>query len=273
MIGLLQRLAMRGGAGGTPVQSNEAMPMTAPLRPRFATHGPPPQPQAQPEFGSERPLPEPMRYSPIEAAERGVAQAASTGATGPLSLVSSPPEKDRFQTLPLAVANSDPPAPQAPASLSFDLAAPQQKSDSSAAPQIVVHQPVADAGPQPVPPMAPEPQQGSIQDEKSAVAQTPKSVEAPHPKIPNTQALENSPARADLAHQTNLAPSPARATLVPEQRGNPPASAPSLTIGRIDVIFEAPSPPPTPPTPRARPDPPRTRGFEAFAMRRLSRRR
>lgn len=273
MTGLLQRLAMRGGAGGTPVQSNGAMPMTAPLRPRFAAHGPTPQPQAQPEFGSERPLPEPMRYSTIEAAERGVAQAASTGATGPLSPVSSPPEKDRFQTLPLAMAKSDPPAPQEPASLSFDLAEPQQKPDAGAAPQIVVHQPVADAGPQPVPPMAPEPRQGSIQDAKPAVVQMPENAEAPHPKIPNTQAPGSAPARADGAHQANLAASPTRAAVVPEQRGSPPASAPLLTIGRIDVIFEAPSPPPTPPTPRARPDPPRTRGFEAFAMRRLSRRR
>lgn len=61
---------------------------------------------------------------------------------------------------------------------------------------------------------------------------------------------------------------PLRVSPVPE-----PSSAPRLSIGRIDVIFEAPKPPPQSIPPRSRPQPPRSRGFEGFAARRLGLRR
>ncbi|WP_143015347.1 hypothetical protein [Alloyangia pacifica] len=50
-------------------------------------------------------------------------------------------------------------------------------------------------------------------------------------------------------------------------------SAPRLSIGQIDVIFEAPKPAPQPIPPRSRPQPPRSRGFDGFAARRLGLRR
>ncbi|WP_157973572.1 hypothetical protein [Tropicimonas sp. IMCC34043] len=46
--------------------------------------------------------------------------------------------------------------------------------------------------------------------------------------------------------------------------------APSLSIGRLEVIFEAPAPPPAP---RPRPQPSRSRGFEKFDRTRLGLRR
>lgn len=86
------------------------------------------------------------------------------------------------------------------------------------------------------------------------------------------------PSRAEVRVTDGTTPAAVSGLPAPEQplRVSPvpePSSAPRLSIGRIDVIFEAPKPPPQPIPPRSRPHPPRSRGFEGFAARRLGLRR
>jgi hypothetical protein len=84
------------------------------------------------------------------------------------------------------------------------------------------------------------------------------------------------PSHADAAQAIVLERSDMAHVAAPYSSGNLPVSGPatsSVSIGRIEVIFEAPRPSISSPTPRTNPGPPRTYGFDVFATRRLGRRR
>lgn len=279
MTGLLQRLAMRGGGAGSATdQTSVAVPMTAPLRSRFGAHNPVPQSEVQPDIGLglERQIPTPsppdaMGTDDEDAGGPAADNAATDQALKPVRAAHLSPETDHTETLPPVINEPAPLVSEQVVSSDADPLIPPQNTEPFAGPEIVEAQLVPDA--------APEAQLAATPKETPTVTQSSEEAEMPavvHQTSASPQTFDRTPLRAGPAQHIAVEPANTRPDTMPEQMRRPPQSipvAPSLSIGRIDVTFEAPSPPSPPPTQRARPDPPSTRGFEAFAARRLGRRR
>ncbi|MFV2054093.1 hypothetical protein [Aliiroseovarius sp. YM-037] len=276
MTGLLSRLAARGA--GRSIAGGPAR-LAPPARPRFA----------MPEAGEGLEFDETVERPPADRTDwataqrepprekqpsvtgsgtrtdgrqrpRGIDAVSQSKKAAPTDLPSTLPMADGGVARPEAHESSEPTAPPQVDDTNQPTIAAQPDAHDPTSPSTRNQQP--DLVPQRglLPPIANE-QIASAPADLSALETvehmieteiTPSPTDGFAPETSSPPALPGTPSNAFPDH-----------TL-------PDPPAPSLSIGRIDVIFESPDPPPAP---RQRPSPERTRGFEGYSSIRLGRRR
>ena len=264
MTGLLARLAARGSPGGQ--RPGDVAPMSAPMQPRFTGMGIEEATGVVPEVEPGNSVPQEQtlhqpRHDQRPTPEDALSQAPPTAI--PLRAETEVSAQGITETLPQAEMNS---------SATESVLTPSKRQ---AAPENTPHVPPlgkipAPAGELTTPPvMANEDRPDSV----PVVAET---------KIETTRVTSNltsAEARVQKAteEQVSMTPSPMpQAPIEPVvfQPQTAPVELPTtLSIGRIDVVFEQPSVPTPPPARPQRPTPNRTRGFDAYSDRRIGRRR
>jgi len=256
MTGFLGRLAARGAAGGD--SSGDAAPMTAPLRPRFASDLPAEPVEPTAETASERPdTPEPASHSrePAGTTHQRV-EVRSLPAANPSE---NRPEITRQPQQDQPVSRRPEPKQAAPET---EIAAPQEGGEPIPAPR---RNETFDKDPRPT---APKP----VTDASQTTTVVDTGAEVPVA----VASLERAVRTEIIERQTPVGTDDMQAAqpLEPPEvtTSGQPAPVPTLSIGRIDVVFEQPPAPP-PLTQIRRPEPDRTRGFGSYAARRMGRRR
>lgn len=264
MTGLLQRLAARGAMPGAgDVASDGTVPMTAPPRPRFA----PPEPVAEELPDSRVEDAQPARNTP----DPPLAREPSRTLQPPTAPPPSPPGLERAAEPPAALAQvategavplPEPPIPKAPLAGTVgrlpDTAPPRPQTRDATGPSTELPDLYHSTE--------------TVPDREERQAPQPETLKTTF--IPAAEALP--PALVDPVPSE---PPPLAEPAAPVARAQPAEvmpfaemTEPRLSIGRIEVIFEAPPQPVQPALP-ARSQPQRSRGFDGFAARRLGQRR
>ncbi len=269
MTGLLDRLVARSAGAGA-----ETPRLRAPMRPYFA-------PEASPQM-----VPQPQPEASVAAPDDREGQIAPP----PVFAPERAPKSRERQTLPAGQGDAAPAAPDVAQNVAQEIKVrdvlPDRVSVAAGLPKTVRTETPSDAtatAPDAVRPTpldhpqemaiaraanrgpAPAPPERDPAAERP-IGSRPEPLPKTEPAEPNRVTSDGSVApRPPVRAEQPPMPAPPAAT--------PERTAPSLSIGHIDVIIEAPDPPPSPKQTPRRAALQRTRGFDGYDASRLGQRR